>query len=284
MWWLLSVVGLSLVVWGVVSARRVLYPERHDLPAPDPLPPYTSHALTAPDGEPFDVWRLEPPSPRARLLLYHGYYANRYQVLDIAQGLRQRGYETILVELRGHGSRPGPCTLGITETQEAGAILHWARVRDAGRPLPVGVLGLSLGGHVACQVAARYPEIRAVVVDSIYSRFFAVLKRAIWRRYHLPAFPWAYVTWWSVQLALGSRLAVIDPAALAPRLHQPLFALQGGEDRRVVPLLGREFYRRWAGPKQRWFEPWVAHVGMFTKHPQAYCSRVAAFFDEALGV
>jgi pimeloyl-ACP methyl ester carboxylesterase len=132
-------------------------------------------------------------------------------------------------------------------------------------------------------VAARYPEIRAVVVDSIYSRFFAVLKRAIWRRYHLPAFPWAYVTWWSVQLALGRRLAVIDPAALAPRLHQPLFALQGGEDRRVIPLLGREFYRRWAGPKRRWFEPRVAHVGMFAEHPQAYCSRIAAFFDEMLG-
>jgi hypothetical protein len=58
-----------------------------------------------------------------------------------------------------------------------------------------------------------------------------------------------------------------------------LFAIQGGEDRRVVPLLGREFYQRWAGPKERWFEPKVAHVLMFASHPTEYCDRVAGFFD-----
>ena len=50
----------------------------------------------------------------------------------------------------------------------------------------------------------------------------------------------------------------------------------------MVPLLGREFYRRWAGPKERWFEPHVAHVGMFARHPQAYGDRVAEFFDRTL--
>lgn len=244
------------------------------------MPTYTTHTLSAPDGVAFDVWLLDAPSPRARLLIYHGYFANRYQVLDVAQGLRQRGYEILLVELRGHGGRPGPCTLGIRETEEAGTILQWASARNHTQPLPLGVIGFSMGAHVACQVARRYPEVRAVVADSIYSRFFPVLKRAIWRRYHLPAFPLAWVTWWSLQLALRRRLASLDPAVLAAGLRQPLFAIQGGEDRRVVPMLGREFYQRWAGPKQRWFEPQVGHVGMFAQHPDTYCDRVAAFFDQ----
>ena len=281
-WWFLGFVLLSLVSWGACSTRRILYPQRRLLQSPNPLPSYTTHDITAPDGARFDVWMLETSSPRARLLLCHGYYANHHQVLGLAEGLRRRGYEALLFEMRGHGSRPGPCTFGVREAGDAVTVLEWAKTAGGGGALPVGVLGLSMGAAVACQAALRYPDIRAVVVDSIYSHLFPVLTRVIWRQYHLPAIPWAWLTWWSTQLALGRRLAPADPAALAPRLRQPLFAIQGGEDRRVVPLLGREFYQRWAGPKQRWFEPHVVHVGMFASHPKEYCDRVADFFDETL--
>ena len=283
MWWLLSGVILAVMGWGILSARRVLYPERRVFPPPNPLPPYTATELTAPDGASFEVWRLHPLSPRARLLLFHGYYANRYQILGLAERLRQRGYDVVLCELRGHGDRPGPCTLGIKETVDAGTVLEWARSLDGPVPLPVGVLGFSLGASVACQVADIYPEVRAVVVDSIYSRFFPVLARSIRQQYHLPAIPWAWVSWWGLQLMLHRRLSSIDPASLAPRLRQPLFAIQGGEDRRVAPLLGREFYQRWAGPKERWFEPQAPHVGIFARHPEEYGDRVASFFDRTLG-
>ena len=278
-WWFLGFVLLSLVSWGACSTRRILYPQRRLLQSPNPLPSYTTHDITAPDGARFDVWMLETSSPRARLLLCHGYYANRCQVLDLAAALRERYYEVILFELRGHGQRPGPCTLGVKEADDALAVLEWGRTREGTNPLPVGVLGLSMGAAVACQVALCSAEVRAVVVDSVYSRLFPVLARSIWQRYHLPAFPWAWITWVSVQLVLGRRLASRDPVILAPHLHQPLLAVQGGEDRRVVPLLGRAFYQQWAGPKERWFEPKVAHVGMFAQHPQEYCKRVANFFD-----
>ena len=282
MWWWLGAVGLVLAGWTVLSTGRLLHPEPHAIPLPDPPPASRSHRLTATDGVSFEIWLLATPSPRARLLLCHGYYANRYQVLDLAGRLRERGYEVILFELRGHGARPGPCTLGVRETDDALTVLRWARARDHGAPRPVGVLGFSMGAAVACQVAVRDPQVRAVVVDSVYSKLFPVLQRSIRQRYRLPAVPWAWLTWWGVQLALRARLARRDPVALAPRLCQPLFAIQGGEDRRVVPLLGREFYRRWAGPKERWFEPHVAHVGMFARHPQAYGDRVAEFFDRTL--
>ena len=168
----------------------------------------------------------------------------------------------------------------MKEARDARRILELARERDGAHPLPLGVMGLSMGGAIVCRLAFEEPSaVRAVVVDSVYSHLFPVLARAIRERYDIPAFPWAWVTWWSLQIALMRCLATCDPAVLAPRLHQPLLAIQGGEDRRVVPLLGREFYRRWAGTKERWFVPEAAHVGTFAQHPEEYCRRVADFFE-----
>ncbi len=282
MWWLAGLLGIALIGWGIVlSARVVLYPERRRLAPPDPLPAYSVTTLRDADGAAFDVWRLEGVSSRARLLLFHGFYANRYQVLDIAQGLRERGYDILLFELRGHGARAGPCTLGLKEAEDARTVLEWASHQPGAKPLPIGLLGFSLGAAVACQVAMREPSVRALVVDSIYSHFFPILRRSLWRQFRIPAIPVAWFIWWSAQLALRHRLDPLDPAALAPRLDMPLLAIQGGEDRRVVPMLGREFFQRWAGPKERWFDRKVVHVGMFAKHPREYCDRVANFLDRA---
>lgn len=234
------------------------------------------------DGRRVDAWRLEAAAPRGRVLVCHGFFANRDQVIGVADGLRQRGYETVLFELRGHGSRPGPCTLGLRESEDAERVVQWAAERDA-RPLPLGAVGFSMGASVVCQLASRMPALQAVVADCLYSRLFPVLARSIRQQYHLPSVPFAWLTWWSLELALGRRIGRADPAILAPTLRQPLLAIQCGEDRRVPMAYSEEYARRWAGPVERWVEPSAGHVGLFARDPQAYCDRLATFFDRTLG-
>ena len=82
MWWLFGVFGVGLVLWSIESARRTLYPRRRTIPPPQPLPSYTSHTIVTPDGSSLSVWLLGARSPRARVLVFHGYFANRQQVLD----------------------------------------------------------------------------------------------------------------------------------------------------------------------------------------------------------
>ena len=268
--------------WSILSARQVLFPQPSAAAPPQPVPTYTTHILQATDGHPFEVWRLDTPSPRARLLIFHGYHANRYQVLGIASGLRERGYESFLFELRGHGNRPGPCTFGLKEVEDARAVLEWMSRAATPRALPVGVLGLSMGAALACQVALRNAEVRAVVADSVYAHFFPIVAFSIKRRYRLPAFPWAWLTWWIVRLTVRGPRAALDPAAIASRMRQPLLAIHGGEDEVVPPSQGDLVYQRWGGPKERWFEPAAKHVEIVKRGQQAYCDRVASFFDRVL--
>ena len=279
LWWCLGWGIAGLLAWSMVSTQRVLYPERRRLLPPQPLPPYTTHTLTAVDGAPFDLWRLSSPAPRGRILLCHGYYANRLQVLGLAGGLHERGYEAILIEWRGHGSRPGPFTFGLKETADAECALQWAARQ--GPALPLGVLGLSMGGAIAIQIAGRTPQVRAVVVDSTYAQFFPLLADTIRQRYHLPAVPFAWLTWWALQGVLGARLSTLDPMRLAPRRPMPLLAIQGTKDAFMAAMLPA-LYDRWAGPKEQWLIPGVRHVGGYAHAPAVYIERVAAFFDRAL--
>ncbi len=268
--------------WAGYSARVACHPPRHPAAAPSPLPDATVHTVAAADGTSFPVWIFRASTPRARLLVCHGYYADRAQVMGIAAGLSRRGYEAVVFEWRGHGSRPGPFTFGVREREDAGAVLAWLRAHGAGQALPIGILGLSMGAALACQVAERFPDIRAVMTDSIYPRLFPVLAHTVRDRYHLPVIPFAWLTWWGLQVTLRARLAARDPIALAPRLRQPLLDIHGGEDRRASPAQARWFYERWAGPKDRWEEPGVAHVNLWSRDPERYGDRVAAFCDRVL--
>ena len=278
--WLVGLCIIGLIIWGAHSARKVLYPERLAFVPPQSLQMHNAHVLSAKDGTPLEVWRFEPLSPQGRVLAIHGYYASRYQVFGIAQGLSERGYEVLVFELRGHGNRPGPCTFGVQEAEDATIILKW--VKEEYGALPTAILGLSMGAAVACQVALGHPEIRAVVADSIYARFYPVVRFNVWRRYHLSAFPWAWVTWLSLRVAVRRLPIAVDPMAIVTRLSQPALFIQGGKDRVVASDDWESVYRSWGGSKERWFEPDVEHVGMYFRDPGMYQNRVAAFLDKTL--
>jgi pimeloyl-ACP methyl ester carboxylesterase len=280
-WWLLAVLA-GIAGWAAYSAWLLLHPPRRLTPWTPP-PGTISHALTASDGSHFTAWLLPAEQPRGCLLLCHGYSADCSQVSGLAVGLRTHGFDVVVIELRGHGARPGPCTLGIRETDDAIAALQWAAAtRDPSGSRPVGVIGFSMGGTVACGVAARHPDIRAVAIDSGYAHFYPVLAQSISRRFHLPPVPFVWLTWWATHVALRAVPSRHDPAALAPRLRQPLLAVWGEQDQRVAPASSRLLFERWAGPKERWVERSAIHVGLYMRDPAVYTRRIAEFFDRAL--
>jgi len=281
-WWLLGVVGLGVSGWGVLSTYRMLHPRPRPLTIPQSLPPVRTVSLVSRGREPFELWVLHADQPRGVIVACHGYHVHRLQLIERAQGLCQRGYTVLLFDLHGHGSRRGACTFGVRDVEDIGVILHWLKQQPELASLPVGVFGLSLGGAIACQAAARFSEVRALVVDSMYARLFPIMADAIRRLYHLPALPWAWVTWLGVQVALGRRLSRVDPLVLASQIRRPILIIHGAGDESVPVEHARALYARWQGPKAQWIEPTVGHVGMSAADLAGYCDRVAGFFDQWL--
>ncbi len=272
---------MAVIGWATFSTVRALFPKSSPSPS-SPSVPHTTHTLRTKEGKPFDVWWLRTTNPKARLVLIHGYQADRYQLLPLARDLNNRGYESVLLSLRGHEDRPGPCTLGVKECTDATRVVDWLKEQTVQNRRPIGLLGFSMGGAVALRVAIRYPEISCLIADSPYGRFYPVLRHIVQQEYRLPA-PFAWVTWLGARIALGASRRELDPVVEAPNGRQPLLMIHSGQDAVVSESNRRGLFNRWGGPKQDWMDFEAIHVGAYSRNPQAYVQRLEAFLEEALG-
>jgi acylglycerol lipase len=109
------------------------------------------------------------PSPRANVLLQHGYveHANRYvtQYHQLIPHLVAAGISVYAIDLRGHGRSPGTrFTIDVSDAVND----HLAARRTLhASPLPLFLLGHSLGGLItACSVLRDADGVRGVVLSS----------------------------------------------------------------------------------------------------------------------
>jgi acylglycerol lipase len=108
---------------------------------------------------PLAAWKHSPEKkkPKSRVLLIHGLSEHSGRHLNTVNALNQRGIEVVRFDLRGAG-RSGGRRQWVESfdnyVQDAAQIHSWIRHRLD--PLPLYVLGHSLGGTVAIHFAQRY--------------------------------------------------------------------------------------------------------------------------------
>jgi alpha-beta hydrolase superfamily lysophospholipase len=248
--------------------------------------------FTARDGEnlalyewPLDAWSSESVpatlAPRAVVLLLHGLgeHAGRYDRL--ACQLLDWGFAVRAYDQRGHGESGGARGVLPHETallDDLAEVVDATRQRSARlpqtsnrRPLPLILLGHSLGGLVASRfVALKMLPVDALVLSSpalaarlglLQKGLLAVLPRLAPRlcvnnrlepRYlsHDPRVVQAYIAdslvHRKISALLGQFIARAGPATLAAAAHwsTPTLLLYAGADRLVDPAGSRAFAQK----------------------------------------
>lgn len=221
---------------------------------------------------------LRWPQSGPGVLLVHGFAATPDSLRPVGDRLSAAGFTVLAPLLAGHGGTPevlaGSTAFDWRRSAEL-ALLSLVE-RQGGRG--VAVLGLSLGGMLAVDLAAHFP-VRALVAlnpAALPRPRFAPLSRYLWRLVPYIRYGGGPDNRWSVRAVAEMMGYVREARALAVRVQAPSLVLQSSDDPTVRPEGAGELYRL-LGSRTKEFE-----ILSTTEHVPQSDAVVAAVADRAI--
>jgi dipeptidyl aminopeptidase/acylaminoacyl peptidase len=235
-------------------------------------------AFTSPDGARLHGWLL-PPRNGALVILLHGSEADRAQMLPEAALLSARGYGVLLFDWPGHGESSGSVHWDGAEREALKAAVDYVGEQPFLHAPRIGVLGFSMGGAIAAQVAAADDRLRAVILEATFADALEQTLAALGgRRGLVKQWPARLAYWWE-----GMDLRAMRPADAVPSISpRPVLIIGGSRDTVVPAWMVQKLFDAAREPKQLWIVPGAEHGGYDRIAPDEYRRRIGEFFDRTL--
>lgn len=198
---------------------------------------YRTVLLRSEDGVRLGSWLLRASRPAGcSVVLAHGLFRSRREVLDRAAYLVERGCHALTLDLRRHGDSGGARTsLGFLEGLDVMAGARFLR-----REFPQNrlyLLGVSMGGAAAARAgAAMAADVAGVVLDSTFRNVPEVVDRYAALLVGLPPFPAGDLTLLGLELTARFDPREMDVQRFSAQLGEagvPVLVIAGDADRRA---------------------------------------------------
>jgi dienelactone hydrolase len=198
-----------------------------------------------------------------------------------ARMLARHGYGVLMLEPRGYGDSEGdPNAFGWRFGRDVDAATAFLDRRRDVRHGRIGGLGLSVGGEILLEAAARNYGLKAVVADGAGERLVRETLQGGSRM--LPAVPSMAVETAAVTV-LGDATpppAIEDVIGrIAPRA---VLLVYGEHDQPGARELAPQFFAAARPPKTIWRVPDAGHTGGLSAQPDAYERHVVGFLNRML--
>jgi uncharacterized protein len=241
--------------------------------------------LTTSDGLQLHAWVQLSRKATANkwVLILHGYRSDR----DILQTRRRfftrRGYHTLLLHFRGHGSSDAArISYGFNERKDVRAAVDFIRSLHPGDPVEIGIDGISMGA-AATAYAVAYEWIRPdwVILESCYDNIRRALANRLELHIYSPfvpliARPLEFVATHLFRL----RLEDLDAAKALEAIRCPALVL-AGDSEKVLKIAEVEYvYGRIPEPKRMVYFPGAGHEDFLLREPRRFIKAVGDFLKE----
>jgi hypothetical protein len=268
--------ALPFVLYPLAESYIITHSSRAFVPTPNLGTAYQDVSFRTNDGLRLVGWYV-PSKNGATVITFPGRKGSR----EPARLLASHGYGVLLFDRRGEGESDGdPNLLGWQGHRDIAAAIDYLQTRPEVDDQRIGGLGLSVGGEMMIEEAARNDELKAIVSEGAGIRSVREAIRADGGEKLI--FSWLFglttlgTTIWTSNLPPRS-LTDLSAEVTQPALFIHADPGGGGE------TLTEKFYEAAKGPKELWVAP-GGHVGAQDTAPQEYERRVVGFFDRTLGV
>jgi pimeloyl-ACP methyl ester carboxylesterase len=212
------------------------------------------------------------------VILCPGYASGREELLPLATGLQDHGYNVLLFDFAGRGPNATYSTLGYREVGEVRAVISAIAARSDVDHSRFGLWGTNMGAYAALGAAEGDPRIRALVVESLYDEPPELLS-VLLTRYGLTPLPFLQrlavqsFVWFNYKYRRAPPLS-----AGAARLGdgQKLFLEATDEPALVGPT--HALFLSSPGPKEEVLLTQGNYQGMLDEEKRTYENRIISFF------
>jgi len=206
--------------WGYNRANLATAPEEHWIPV-------------GTEGHQLNAWWMKADDPNAPAILYlHGARWNLTGSASRIDRWRRLGFNVLAIDYRGFGKSTDVIPTEELAYEDADAAWKYLGQLVPGKPRYI--VGHSLGGAVATELAARRPEAAGLVLEATFTSVSDMVANTTWG--FLP-----------VDLILTQNFNALKRIA---EVKVPVVVVHGTRDT-VVPLeMGERLYAAATAPKQ----------------------------------
>ncbi len=251
--------------------------------------PFEDVRFKTSDGLILRSWWIPPSKAQMKkrpvqgtVLLTHGVYQNRSQMLARAKFLHEAGYQVLVFDARGHGeSDKAPLTGGVAESKDFHAAVTY--LKGSGKlKAPLVFFGLSLGAMSALRAGVEMPEAVIVADSPLLNVKSYATRRTIGRWFvHLPGFIGRCLRAYNHKTGLSLTEEDMDMIPAVEKLKDRWVLYFAGEKDDVATV--KDVRKLWAytdtKSKQIFISPAAKHDGTLQAAPALYERTVLEFLN-----
>jgi len=239
---------------------------------------------------------------KGMILFCHEFSSDMYSCARYCRSLLDAGFDVFSFDFRGHGEssnqedyhpRQWVSDREIDDVLGAVAFLE-DYLESQGRPVELGLFGISRGACAATIACARTPVVRAIITDGLFSTDVtceALMKRwaSIFAKVRLvyenhPDVFWRFLRW-LLMIFVHRRFHCRYPSvrkAMKKMITRPMLMIHGERDSYIPVEQAEALWRILGEPKQLWTVPNAKHNQSVVVEPAEYATKSAAFFEQYL--